>query len=116
MQKRINKQTNDCIMLSTELEITFCVLGCFTPSGEIQMSLLQPPPTSTSSPSFLLFLLACLAFPPTVLQHDGSIWKCLLKGSGVLLKSTGLLLNSKHWHIYTHADVQMDGSFHEALI
>lgn len=42
--------------------------------------LLNPLP-STSLPSLLLFLLACLEFPLAVRQHGGSIWKCLLKAS-----------------------------------
>lgn len=42
---------------------------------------LMHPLPSRSLPSLLLFLLACLEFPLAVLQHGGSIWKCLLKGS-----------------------------------
>lgn len=83
------------------------------PPGTFKCPHSIPPPSSTSPPSFLLFLSACLVFPPTVLQHDGSIWKCLLKGSGECLqKRAKLLLDSKHWHIYSHADVQMDDSIH----
>lgn len=57
--------------------------GHFTPSRDICMSFTPSPCSSRRSPPcLLLFHLACLVFPPTVLQHDGSIWKCLLKGSG----------------------------------
>lgn len=103
-----------------EIKVIFLYIPCAEPRGTLHTlrghsNVLTPSP---HHPQHLHHLScssfrACLVFPPTVLQHDGSIWKCLLKGSGECLQERAkLLLDSKHWRIYSHADVQMDDSIH----
>lgn len=50
--------------------------------GALSILYYIPSPLRRSAPSLMLFLSACLAFPLTVLQHGGSIWKCFPEGSG----------------------------------
>lgn len=51
-------------------------------SRDYNHPLLHPLSSRRSPPSLQLFLSACQEFPLTVRQHERSIWKCFLKGSG----------------------------------
>lgn len=81
------------------------------PLGTLAILYNIPLSSRRSPPSPLLFLLACLAFPLTVLQHGGSIWKCFLKGSGrrcswgpcrLWTRTTVISMHLAHIQTHTH--------------